>query len=143
MHRIEVAIREESRAVVVASQNMARTFSGAGTSTNSSFPLVSVPLFEIARYTARHEADIEMMTYTPVLSEGMRNEWQRYSADNSGWIEESRQFLGGKEDEKHRAESTNTAVRSYVWQMDEVGRAIPAFPSPYLPIWQVSSCSPT
>jgi len=137
-HRIEYSIGEESQAVVVATQNMARTISGAAASTNSSFPTVSVPLFEITGYTARHEASLEMISYTPIVTEGERTKWQSYAIDQIGWIEESRAFLGGKQGDSKGTNSTNRSVRPFIWQQDETGNAIPAYPAPYLPIWQTT-----
>ena len=128
---------EGSSAVVTATQNIAKTVSGATASTNSTFPNVTVPFFEITGYTARHEANLDVVTYTPVVTESERAAWQTYAVDNLDWIQESRMFLGGKPDDMDHASSTNMAVRPFIWQRDEVGRAGPAFPSPYLPIWQV------
>ena len=139
-NRIEYSIVEESSAVVLATRNIARTVSGAATSTNATFPTVTVPLFEITGYTARHEGHLDMVAYTPVVTEAQRAEWQRYAIDNMDWIEQSRMFLSGKEEGGDGASSTNTAVRPFIWQMDELGQEIPAFPAPYLPMWQVRGC---
>ena len=129
----------------MATKNIARTVSGAAASTNATFPTVTVPLFEITGYTARHEANLDMVAYTPVVTKGQRADWQRYAVENMDWIEESRMFLAGKEAEEkdvnQGATSTNTAVRPFIWQMDEFGKETPAFPSPYLPMWQVCHSS--
>ena len=139
-NRIEYAVAEGIEAVVLATRNIAKTVSGAAKSTESSFPNVTVPLFEITGYTARHEAHLDMVAYTPVVTETQRAAWQSYSADNIGWVAQSRLFLEGKEaDEASFTSSTSTAVRPFIWQMNEMGEKISAFPSPYLPIWQVSS----
>lgn len=137
-HRIEYAVLEGSGAVATATKNIARTVSGAAASTNSSFPNVTVPFFEITGYTARHEAYLNMVAYTPVVTESERAAWQAYAVDNMDWIEQSRMFLGGKPDDMGHASSTNMAVRPFIWQKDEVGQVGPAFPSPYLPIWQTT-----
>lgn len=138
VHRIEYTVEEEINAIIVATQNLAKTISGAATSTNASFPLVSVPLFEITGHTARSESGLEMASYTPIVTEGQRADWQAYALQEIGWIEQSRQFLTGKGADPVITGSTNTAVRPFVWQHDETGSEIPAFPSPYLPLWQVS-----
>ena len=137
VHRIKYTVEEESRAVVVATQNLAKTFSGAAASSNSSFPLVSVPLFEITGYTARGESGIDMAAYTPIVTELERAAWQEYALAEMGWISTSRAFLAGKGEDPGITGSTNTAVKPFVWQHDELGNEVPAFPSPYLPMWQV------
>jgi len=122
----------------VATQNIAATISGAAVSTNSSFPTVSVPLFEITGYMARHEASIRMISYTPLVTEQERIEWQSYANDHIGWIEESRAFLVGKQDTAKGTNSNNISVRPFIWQHDGTGSEIAAYPGPYLPVWQTT-----
>ena len=132
--RIEYAMYEESEAVALATQNIATTMSGAASSGDSTFPLVSLPLFEINGYTARSESTLELAFYTPLVTGSQKERWQSYAVDEMGWIKESREFLIGKGIEMN---STNTATNPFIWEFDERGTRIASRESPYLPLWQV------
>lgn len=125
--------------MVTATQNIAKTISGAATSTNSTFPLVTVPLIEISGYTGRHEAYVDMFAYSPIVSEAARVQWQDYAVEHMDWVVESRTFLQGKGDDSVPTSSTNTAMRDFIWQANDDDTAIiPSTSSPYLPMWQIS-----
>lgn len=95
-------------------------------------------MIEIAGYTARHEAGVDMFCYTPIVTERNRAQWQLYAMEFIGWLNEGRGFLQGKGDESTLIRSTKTSIRDFIWQVGQDGSEGHAFPAPYLPVWQTS-----
>jgi hypothetical protein len=142
VHTVQYSVNKESHDVALATRTIARTISGAATSTDSTgFPFVRAPLFEIIGYTARQEApSVDLFTFTPIVVISQRPEWESFSMRHADWIEESRAFLAGKGAATSLSEEgEGNSITPYIWETDAQGNSIPAPPSPFkLPIWQVS-----
>lgn len=64
-------------------------------STNASWPLVSLPHFDI-RSTESFEkyAGAELVIFAPLVSRGQKSAWEEYSVQHQGWIEEDLFYRG-------------------------------------------------
>jgi hypothetical protein len=96
-------------------------------------------------YQQRLRSGIEMVAFTPLISEVDKGQWQQYSFSRQEWIEESRAIIantqGELEDESALVgiDALNANITPIIWQRDPDYIPIPALgPAPYAPFWQTS-----
>jgi hypothetical protein len=125
-------------------RSCSNSISGAAEiTTNSEFPFVTVPAFEILGAAARQKSGAETVSFTPKVEVSEVTRWQEYAIANEGWYEESKQLSVSS--------SGGTAALSdfapgsplpfiYNTVVDENGKAGPGAPvnPPFYPIWQAS-----
>ena len=115
-----------------------RTCSEAVTSaavfTNSTFPFVTVPNFEVVGAATRTQSGIELLLWLPIVEDNELEEWLKYSADNQGWIGESQTLAKLSKVGLSPANCVYTDIPDIVWDHDEnlTVRATVAEP-PYIP----------
>lgn len=129
--------------------NIAEAFRGLSSSitaasdiTNSEFPFVTVPAFEVYGGQARLKSGIEAFSYNPLLwSSDQIAPWLNYSLNNQWWIEESRNYLSGS-DGLVVSDYSDTPINPIMWEVDLSSDTFDIHPvdsdPPYAPIWQVS-----
>jgi hypothetical protein len=96
-------------------------------------------------YQQRYRSGIEMVAFTPLISEANKGQWQQYAFFRQGWVEESRAIVasaqGELEDESALVgiDALKTNITPMIWQRDSDYIPIPALgPAPYAPFWQTS-----
>jgi hypothetical protein len=124
-------------------QSCSNSISAAAITTNSDFPFVTVPAFEVLAESARQQSRSELLILTPKVEVGEVTRWQEYATANEGWYEDSKQLAASS--------SGGTSALSdfapgsplpfiYNTIVDENGNSAPGPPlnPPFYPIWQAS-----
>jgi hypothetical protein len=96
-------------------------------------------------YQQRLRSGIELVAFTPLISEVDKGQWQQYAFSRQDWIEESRAIIantqGELEDESALVgiDAVNANITPMIWQLDPDYIPISALgPAPYAPFWQTS-----
>jgi hypothetical protein len=140
---IRNAVQIHKRDLFLTIRGCSDSISGAAIATNSEFPFVTVPTFEIFGHSVRQQSGAEAIVYTPKVEVDELTRWQEYATVNEGWYEESKMLALSSGD--------NTLVQSdyvlgnisaviYDPSQDQSGNLIAAPPAnpPFYPMWQVS-----
>jgi hypothetical protein len=119
------------------------TISAAAIATNSEFPFVTVPTFEILAGVARQQSGAEVIMFTPKVEVDEVTRWQEYATANEGWYEESKQLaLSSGEGTSVLSDYAPGRLIPFIFNTiaDENGNSIPSAPRnpPFYPIWQFS-----
>jgi hypothetical protein len=127
-----------------AMQSCSNSISATAIATNSEFPFVTVPTFEVLAESARQQSGAELLIFTPKVQVDEVTRWNEYATYNEGWYEESKQMAVSS--------SKGTLVQSdfapgsplpFIFEvtLDENGNPsiMPALNDPpFYPIWQLS-----
>jgi hypothetical protein len=73
-------------------RSCSNSISIAARTTNSSFPFVTVPAFEVLAESVRQQSESELLLFTPKIEIEQITQWQEYAAANEGWYEGSKQL---------------------------------------------------
>jgi len=104
---------------------------------NSSFPFVTMPLFEVNARHARMESGVEAVGVLPYVSQEQQKAWEKYSVQNQWWIEESRGLDLG--DEVEKPGYIKAPIFPFMYELDANGVPMPTTGRErYTPIWQFS-----
>ena len=87
------------RNIYQAAEDLGQTIAAFAASTGSKFPNVTVDNFEVLASQQREISGIELMTFTPIVTDEQRLGWQEFAWNNQQWISESRRFAVGNDDE--------------------------------------------
>lgn len=95
---------------------------------NSSYPFVTMPFFEVKASHVRRKAGVELISVHPLVQPVDRDAWERYSVDHTYWIPQGRDIAagkGGKAPSEYQAET----ITPYIAEFDQnSGTVIPAAP---------------
>jgi hypothetical protein len=119
---------------------------------NTTWPLFTVPDFEVQAATARNDSQALMIAYLPLITDAQRTEWERYSIENQGWIQESNGDTSSSaeqirdqiwtyppKDRRRLSSGCNHGMR----RMEEREPIVEVIGSgPFSPVWQVSPPPP-
>jgi hypothetical protein len=138
---IRNSVRVHKRDLFMTMRGCSDSISGAAIATNSEFPFVTVPTFEIFGHSVRQQSGAEVLVFTPKVEADELTRWQEYATANEGWYEESKQLAvssSGSSLVVSDFEPGNISSIIYDPSADEEGEnLIPASP-PFYPIWQFS-----
>ena len=102
---------------------------------NTSFPFVTMPLFEVNARHARIQSGAEVVGFVPLVEHRDKAAWGEYSVENQWWIEESRGLdleddddddvkgdIGEEGDENNDQldlSDQNIPIFHYIYELDE------------------------
>lgn len=105
---------------------------------NTSFPFVTMPLFEVNARHARLQSGTIALGYVPLVKTHQKNHWEKYSVENQWWIKESRELeLDSGEDDGASDEDDDLGsdqldlsdqdvpIFDYIYQLGENGLPMP------------------
>jgi hypothetical protein len=124
-------------------RHCSNSISGAAIATNSEFPFVTVPTFEILGESVRQQSGAEALIFNPKVEASDLARWQEYATANQGWYEESKRLDVSSGDGSLVASDYGPArFVPFVYDrtLDEDGKpkVVPAANPPFFPIWQFS-----
>lgn len=137
-------IRDASRAhiadVNLAFEGLSDTITGSAISSNTTFPFVTVPMFEIQGEHTRRASGIEVLSFSPIVLEDQREAWEQYARDHQGWLAESRDVSLSGDELFQRTNYLETDITPIIYErsLEPPFSLIPAPEGPFFPIWQVS-----
>jgi class 3 adenylate cyclase len=102
--------------------------------TGAVWPYVTLPQFEAQASQALQRTGAIFITLTPFVKGSQIAEWESFSVENPGWIEEGFKFNGTKQ------EAPTDIVRPFMWEGFVETKRVEAPPpdSVLAPIWQVA-----
>jgi hypothetical protein len=122
-----------------AFRNLGQVITAASLATQSPFPFVTVPMFEVYGQQARNQSGIEIFAYTPLVSEEDRVRYELYTNMSQGWIEESRKVVFSNDNTLNASQYVEMPIIPMLWERDKYSVVQPTnLSAPYAPVWQVS-----
>ena len=120
-------------------RGVADTFTITAMSQNTSFPFVTVPMFEIVGGRAREQAKaIEMLTFAPIVSKTHKLKWNEYSVKQKSWLQESRKILQARDDVSMlEVPYHDTSITNYIFGLQGQDQ-MASEADLYAPAWQSS-----
>jgi hypothetical protein len=101
---------------------------------NATWPLFTLPDFELFGQDARKLSGALLLAFTPLVTNSTRGAWEKYSVDNQGWIQEGLDVLG-----KTASQSLSTRGISPDIYKKTTRAFVPETELPqYSPVWQLS-----
>jgi hypothetical protein len=144
---IQDASQSNIQDIMLASRSLSKAITAEAVETNSYFPFVTVPMFEVYGETARVQSGFELIMFSPVVTKDNVPNWEEYSVANQGWMETSKSiFLGGDKRRSYGEDGALTAsdylegdISPIIYEMDENGfHPLDSGDGPFTPIWQTS-----
>ena len=77
-------------------RDFAENIAAYAISSNSPWPFVTPPMFEITAEQVRVQSRVEGIAFAPIVEWRKRSEWESYSVKEQGWIQDSRKNNLGK-----------------------------------------------
>jgi hypothetical protein len=137
------AVKVHAHNLFSTMRSCSNSISGAAIATNSDFPFVTVPTYEILGESVRQQLGAEALIFNPKVEASDLARWQEYATANQGWYEESKRLAvassGGSLVPSDYAPGNPSAV-IYDAFIDENGNLAARQPAdpPFFPIWQFS-----
>jgi hypothetical protein len=124
-------------------RSFSNTISAAAIETNSTFPFVTVPMFEVLAESALLQSESELLIFTPKVEVGEVTRWQEYATANERWYEESKHMhVSSSKGSLVQSDFASGSLLPFIYNtiVDENGNSAPGSPvnPPFYPIWQVS-----
>jgi hypothetical protein len=126
-------------------RSFSNAISASAIATNSEFPFVTVPTFEVLAESARQQSGTELLIFTPKVEVGEVTRWNEYATANEGWYEESKQLaVSSGESTSVLSDFAAGDPLPFLYEVtrgDENGNpsVIPAVSNPpFYPVWQIS-----
>jgi hypothetical protein len=141
------AAEVQKRNLFSAMRGCSNSISAASITTNSTFPFVTVPAFEVLAESVRQQSESELLLFTPKVEVGEVTRWNRHATANEGWYEESKQLaVSSSEGALVQSDFAPGGPLPFIYEtiLDENGNptAVPVMPvvndPPFYPLWQVS-----
>lgn len=109
---------------------MAGVISATASSQNATFPFFTFKTFEVEGVHTREDGGFEYLAYAPIVDAGQLGQWEAYSLENQGWIQDSR-TMGLARTTLASENFVQTGINPEIHpREDDLG--------PYLPLWQQS-----
>jgi hypothetical protein len=138
---IRNSVRVHKRDLFLTMRGCSDSISGVAIASNSQFPFVTVPTFEILGHSVRQQSGAEVLIFTPKVEADELASWQEYATANEEWYEESKQLaVSSSESSSVVSDFVPGNISAFIYDPseDEEGEnLIPANP-PFYPIWQFS-----
>ena len=106
-------------------------------STNSEFPEVTLPYFEVSAGHIRRSTLLETVVYAPVVEENERDEWELYAARNAFRQRENLEVYESLS--SNHSAYADIVFTNFTYRRGQVGDVTPApRTSSWLPLWHIS-----
>jgi hypothetical protein len=138
---IKGASRFHVQNILVALKGMSNSITGEeNRGSSKAFPFVTVPKFEILGESTRKQSGMEIVAFTPMVTEENVPAWLKYSIDNQGWMDDSREVVvSSGEGSLHVSDYLPGGIMPFIFDFDETSQIVPSKgPGPFLPLWQMS-----
>jgi hypothetical protein len=141
------AAEVQKRNLFSAMRGCSNSISAAAITTNSTFPFVTVPAFEVLAESVRKQSESELLLFTPKVEVSEVTRWNKYTTANEGWYEESKQLaVSSSEGRLVQSDFAPGGPLAFIYErvLDENGNptVVPVKPEvndpPFYPVWQVS-----
>jgi hypothetical protein len=108
-------------------------------SSDSEFPFVRVPKFELLGSQARSLLGNDVILWAPFVSEDQKASWADFSKNEIGWYNESMSILRNDPSVDLSRFKGSSEFRDFIWEGDDLASGIEVATSgPFAPLWQIS-----
>jgi hypothetical protein len=140
---IRNSVRVHKRDLFSTMRSCSDSITGAAIATNSEFPFVTVPTFEIFGHSVRQQSGAEVIVFTPKVDADELTRWEEYAIANEGWYEDSKQLaVASTESTSVLADYVPGNISTFVYDASaEATRNLSPTPienAPFYPMWQFS-----
>jgi hypothetical protein len=135
---IRNSVRAHKRDLFLTMRTCSDSITGAAIATNSTFPFVTVPTFEIFGHSVRQQSGAELIIVTPKVQFDELTRWEEFAIANEGWYEESKK-LSILSDREYVSGDIPTFVYDASVEAT-IGNLTPTpiENGPFYPMWQLS-----
>jgi hypothetical protein len=125
-------------------RSFSNTVSASAIATNSVFPYVTVPTFEVLAAAARQQSGAELIIFSPKVQVDEVTRWNAHATANEGWYQESKELaVASGESASVLADFAPGGILPFIYEpiFDENGNpsVMPAMNNPpFYPAWQFS-----
>lgn len=105
---------------------------------NISWPFVTVPGFEALAESAMKMSGLEIMLFTPLVTEALSGTWVRYSLAFQGWLQEARELALERDPSRDASLYLDGAATAVIYEVNGTNNIAATPPGPFFPIWQLS-----
>lgn len=143
---IEDVAQIQVQALFDSSRAFSRTITAEARALGMTWPFVTLSDFEVAGHAARISSRTEVMAFLPIVEDADLAEFNGYTLQNEGWLEESRQFA--REITGEDVEGGPVQMLPFVYDITidlESGEQsfAPSFgQEDYAPVWQMTPPPP-
>lgn len=128
--------------VVQGVESLAAELTSYAIVSNSTWPFVTMPNFEVNANHAREQTATEVLLVSNIVTADKRAEYEAYTAQNQWWIEESRNLNLKDSVNRDNTVYIQGPILPFIYEVDvtknqEVTYADPTRPL-YTPVWQFS-----
>jgi class 3 adenylate cyclase len=128
MNSVQIRLAEKFSAV----DSLGRAFTSYELNSNESWPLVTIPDFELRGKHVRELGDMLSVGIHPLVNSGMRETWENYTALNTDWFGQAKSKCGA-------GTGQNLEFPEGIFRLDgESGFVVDDSAGPYLPTWQLT-----
>jgi class 3 adenylate cyclase len=128
INSVKIRLAEKFSAV----DSLGRAFTSYELNSNESWPLVTIPDFELRGGHARELGDVLSVGIHPLVNSGMRETWENYTALNIDWFGQAKSKCGA-------GTGQNLEFSEEMLRLDgESGFVVDDSAGPYLPTWQLT-----
>jgi hypothetical protein len=140
---IRDSVRVHRRDMYSTMRSCSDSITGSAIATNSEFPFVTVPTFEIFGLSVRQQSGAELIVFTPKVEADELIRWEEYAIANEGWYEESKQFAAAStESTSVLADYVPGNISTFVYDASVEANGnlspTPIENGPFYPMWQLS-----
>eukprot|EP00934_Nitzschia_sp_Nitz4_P009072 Nitzschia sp. Nitz4//scaffold264_size26629//297//2744//NITZ4_008230-RA/size26629-augustus-gene-0.4-mRNA-1//-1//CDS//3329544785//9062//frame0 len=138
---------------LTAIESFAAQISSYARATNSSWPNVALPDYELRGRYIMGLSDMIGLALFPVVTKETRESYERFTVENQGWIREGLQLQDILEDdwdnesmdnvEAGLSHSTNLSIPDKILALDGTELIEETGDGPYVPFWQMCPAVPT
>jgi hypothetical protein len=136
---IRSSVQVHKRDLFLTMRSCSESISGAAIATNSEFPFVTVPTFEIFGHSVRQKSGAEVLMFTPKVEADEVTLWEEYASANEGWYEESKQLaVSSGESTSVLSDYVPGNISAVIFDPMEGSGSTPLANPRFYPMWQFS-----
>lgn len=143
---IQEAVRFHQKSVHTVVSHLAIQVAREAVAQRSTFPFVTLHLFEELGAEARSVPGVDFVLWAPYVKQSQSEAWSAFFDKERGWVNESGSFCDGFEGgELGRQDCTSSpgSLTSFPYVINETGVPVPSTNEVMQPIWQLSPLSDT
>ena len=140
---IRNSVRIHNRDLYSTMRSCSDSITGSAIATNSEFPFVTVPTFEILGHSVRQQSGAELIVFAPKVKTDELTRWEEYAIANEGWYEDSKQLaVASTESTSVLADYAPGNITTFVYDASVEANGnlnpTPIENGPFYPMWQFS-----
>lgn len=116
-------------------ESFSKTITSLALFANIEWPLLEIPHFEVRAYDYLASSGAQLVSFAPVVTEEMRDQWEPFSVANQDWVQAGLQY---EAEEKGGDTPTAEPIVEQIWR-NALRSSTPVreyAAGPFVPLWQ-------